>query len=719
MAVSQPRIRTRDTQAKPVDSSLEQIQRGVVAVLALLNPVTAILCLFSVFALVRVKWAKWALLGGVLAAGVVSVFGGFRSYFLWVREIKNFFLAHGLTDAQGFTTFAASHLVQWVLAQLPLAIPLAVIVGACVGLWRSRYAPTWREEKTDKPRNAKEEKSFQKDLAKTQKKMGLWANEKPVTGIDDLAVRVGTVESTLKPFDIPLSALRLHSFIVGPSGFGKTTTILELIKGLVLAPAAQPFRIGTVFITMKPEDDITEDLKAIARRSGRAFHVVTHDGIGASTTYNPLRHGTASERRNILMRAEENAENGGFSEPHYQRSGSRFTLLAIQALEVAVREGMTYVQAREQRPWKMDLEHVAKMMRLGALKAVADASKDKTIADKITRYLAEIEEDPSTASGVGGMRSRFAVIAEGAAGNVLVEKDKGLDLRQAIREGDIVVFNLNAARDLEASQYVANLAISDYIAAMADLGAQKWHKNAASEQDRLSYLLVDEFSALGGSGLVDVLERTRSYGGAALLSAQTYSALDEIDNGFKDRLMTNTTVKLFHQVDVQADELADMLGTRSAMKETFQTFEDKDLLGTQTRASGQGSVREVEVFNLHPNTLRNLNPGEIVGVIKSPRLVEKVKVRKTGISGEEVQNESVQQVEHFPAPAVVPVVVEPVEEVQQEAPAAPAADPWAQVLAQPVKEKKPAQEPKAVSAEVRHDEAFTEDSEDDSMDFPY
>ena len=671
MAVSQPRVRTRDTQAKPVENSLDQFARGAVLVLAILNPVTAIFALFAVMVLVRVKWSKQALWAGIVTALISSVLGGFRSYFLWVRDIKNYFLAHGLTDTADFGQFVGSHLSQWVIAQLWLAIPLAVIVGGVVAWLRSRYAPAWRETDDDRDRTPQEERRFQKDLATAQRKMKPWANAKSVKAIDDLAVRVGTVESTLKPFDIPLAALRLHSFIVGPSGFGKTTTILELIKGLVLAPAAQPFRIGTVFITMKPEDDITADLQEIARKAGRKVHIITHDGQGATATYNPLRHGTAAERRNILMNAEANAENGGFSEPHFQRSGSRFTLLAMQALEVAVAEGARYVQARQRKPWKMDLEHVAKMMRLSTLKDFMETCHDPEIAAKISAYLDEKKEDNGTGGGAGGMRERFAVIAEGAAGNVLVEREDGLDLRDAIKAGDIVIFNLNAASDKEAAQYVANLAISDYIAAMAELGAQNWHKNAAGQRDRLNYLLVDEFSALGGSGLVDVLERTRSYGGAALLSAQTYSALEEIDNGFKDRLMTNTAVKLFHQVDVEAEELAAMLGTRQAMKETFQTFEDKDLLGSQSRASGQGTVREVEVFNLHPNTLRNLNPGEIVGVIKSPRFVEKVKVRKTGIIGEE--------------PKPVESKSAPKQEQEQTA----AANPWDKVLAQAGKNDAP------------------------------
>ena len=104
-----------------------------------------------------------------------------------------------------------------------------------------------------------------------------------------------------------MGALRLHSMIFGPSGFGKTTTILEVIKGLTVAPAAAPFRIGTIFVTMKPEADITESLRKIAQATGRGFHVITQDGHGATETYNPLRHGTAQMRANVLVGAESNA----------------------------------------------------------------------------------------------------------------------------------------------------------------------------------------------------------------------------------------------------------------------------------------------------------------------------------------------------------------------------------------------------------------------------
>ena len=113
------------------------------------------------------------------------------------------------------------------------------------------------------------------------------------------------------------------------------------------------------------------------------------------------------------------------------------------------------------------------------------------------------------------MRSRFAAVAEGAAGAVLVDEPGDLDLEQAIVNGDFVVFNLDAAQDLEAAQFVANLVISDFVSTIARLGHEGWHIDPATgQQNRLNLLVVDEFAALGATGLIDAVERSRVPGWA-------------------------------------------------------------------------------------------------------------------------------------------------------------------------------------------------------------
>lgn len=652
------------------------IRRVLVLVVGVSNPLVWVSAVLTVaIGQKRAAWWHVSAAGGGLAA-VSALFGGVRGYFAPWRELA------AQVKAGSFSTlgeFAAARLGDWVLAQAPFGIGAGVLIGGLIMWRRGRFAAEWRDEEpelhTMSPREAR---AVNARVERQKKKMGQWANAKPVQRLDDVAVRLGVSKPGCEPVDIPLGALRLHSMIFGPSGFGKTTTILEIIKGLTVAPAAAPFRIGAVFLTMKPEADITESLRKIAQATGRGFHVITQDGHGATTTYNPLKHGTAQMRANVLVGAEANAAHGGFSEPHYQRLGLRSTLVALEALEAAVAAGLSYRAGGQLKPWRLDVKHVARMMSPASLESVRDSLGGSPVAVRISEWLDETAVDSSVTAGAAGMKSRFAAVAEGAAGAVLVERPGGLDLEQAIVNGDFVVFNLDAAQDLEAAQFIANLAISDFVSTIARLGHAGWHIDPATgQQNRLNFLVVDEFAALGATGLIDAVERSRSHGAAVMLSAQSYTGLSVVGEGFLERVSTSTTVKLMHRTEAEAETLAQLIGTRKGWAETQQTFEDLDALGSQFRASGQGSLREVDKFKIHPNVFRNLAPGEVVAVWGVPQLrAEVVSVRKTATPDPEVvePQDSAEKVEAQPeveAPAVEPV---PEKKAEREKPRAGSSD---------------------------------------------
>lgn len=652
------------------------IRRVLVLVVGVTNPLVWISAVLTVaVGQKRFVWWHVSAAGAVLAV-VSALFGGVRGYFLPWREIVAQMKAAGFAGASTLGEFAAARLGDWVLAQAPFGVGVGVLIGGLIMWRRGRFAAEWRDEEpelhTMSPREAR---AVNARVERQKKKMGQWANTADVQRLDDVAVRLGVSKPGCEPVDIPLGALRLHSMIFGPSGFGKTTTILEIIKGLTVAPAAAPFRIGTIFVTMKPEADITESLRKIAQATGRGFHVITQDGHGATTTYNPLKHGTAQMRANVLVGAEANAAHGGFSEPHYQRLGLRSTLVALEALEAAVAAGMSYRAGGQLKPWRLDVKHVARMMSPASLESVRDSLGGSPVAVRISEWLEEAGADSAVTSGAAGMRSRFAAVAEGAAGAVLVDEPGGLDLEQAIVAGDIVVFNLDAAQDLEAAQFIANLAISDFVSTIARLGHAGWHIDPATgQQNRLNFLVVDEFAALGATGLIDAVERSRSHGAAVMLSAQSYTGLSVVGEGFLERVSTSTTVKLIHRAEAEAETLAQLIGTRKGWAETQQTFEDLDALGSQFRASGQGSLREVDKFKIHPNTFRTLAPGEVVAVWGVPQLrAEVVSVRKTA-TPEVVEPQEPEKVEAQPeveAPAVEPV---PEKKAEREKPQAGSSD---------------------------------------------
>lgn len=650
------------------------IRRVLVLVVGVTNPLVWISAVLTVaVGQKRFTWWHVSAAGGGLAV-IAALFGGVRGYFAPWREVIAQMKAAGFAGFSTLGEFAAGRVGEWVLAQAPFGLGVGVLIGGLIMWRRGRFAAEWRDEEpelhTMSPREAR---ALNARVERQKKKMSQWPNTKPVQRLDDVAVRLGVSKPGCEPVDIPLGALRLHSMIFGPSGFGKTTTILEIIKGLTVAPAAAPFRIGTIFVTMKPEADITESLRKIAQATGRGFHVVTQDGHGATTTYNPLKHGTAQMRANVLVGAEANAAHGGFSEPHYQRLGLRSTLVALEALEAAVAAGLSYRAGGTLHPWRLDVKHVARMMSPASLESVRDSLGGSPVAVRISEWLEETAADSSVTSGAAGMRSRFAAVAEGAAGAVLVDRPDGLDLEQAIVAGDIVVLNLDAAQDLEAAQFIANLAISDFVSTIARLGHAGWHIDPVTgQQNRLNFLVVDEFAALGATGLIDAVERSRSHGAAVMLSAQSYSGLNVVGEGFLERVSTSTTVKFIHRSEAEAETLAQLIGTRKGWAETQQTFEDLDALGSQFRASGQGSLREVDKFKIHPNTFRTLAPGEVVAVWGVPQLrAEVVSVRKTA-TPEVVEPQEPEKVEA--QPEVEAPEVEPEKKAEGEKPQAGSSD---------------------------------------------
>lgn len=629
-----PRLSAKDA-ARRNQTDPRNVGLLILAAAGVLNPVVLVVSMVTVAAGQKKLRGWWVATAGAVLGLLSALFGGVRAYFAPWRETAQFVREHGgLRGAEGLKDFALGHAGAWISAQIPLGVAVGLLIAGAVIWKRGKFSAEWREEAPELHTMSEHEmKQLNAKVAKAKKKAAPWANAKPVQRLDDVSVRLGISKPECKPVDVPLSALRLHSLVCGPSGFGKTTTIFEVIKGLTLAPAAAPFRVGTIFLTMKPEADITEQMRQIARRTGRGFHLITQNGVGATETYNPLRHGTSHERANILVGAEANAAHGGFSEAHYQRLGLRFTMVALVALEAAVQAELTYFENSQPVPWRLDIAHVARMMSTEALESVRDALGGSDAAVRITKWLNEVAANSAAKSGAEGMKSRFAAVAEGAAGAVLVDEPGGLDLEQAIVNGDFVVFNLDAAQDLEAAQFVANLAISDFVATIARLGHAGWHLDPETgEQNRLNFLVVDEFAALGATGLIDAVERSRSHGGAVMLSAQSLTGLNVVGDGFLDRVSASTSVKFMHRAEAEAEALAQLLGTRKGFAETTQTFEDADGLGSQIRASGQGSLREVDRFRVHPNTFRTLAPGEVVAMWSVPQLTaEVVSVRKTGL----------------------------------------------------------------------------------------
>lgn len=577
-------------------SSTEALTRIVRAVFVVTQPMMAAAAVAARLVLIRQRMIRprWYVpVAGVILAVALTA-GTLRPYLRpWVD------LADALRSARSLAgwwpaiqTVVSANWAGWLGAVLPLALAGGLFIGAVEAGRRARRLPVWRDEKP---------LQVAKDWDKVQRQVysRTPSPQDASTPLEDVRVHIGLDETTRQPFSLTVRELMYHTYLDGPSGFGKTTTLVQLIAGLLTGPAIRDRMVPVVLVNMKPDSDVTGALRTIAQSAGRKFWHITHDGADGSA-YNPLRIGTAHEISGAVMEAEANAEAGGFTEPHYRAAGQRYLQLVSQAL--------TELHARDPQVWPRDYPTLAKTMQVSVMQAECQRLSPE-LAQRWSAYAAELNADRDLAKSIGGLRQRVARAAESAAGAVLGDGPAGLVLEDAISAGDVVVFDLDAAADTTAAQLVGNLALQDLIRTMARLRRRNWNQ----EPERFALLAVDEFSALGGTAIADLFQRARSQGAGVLLSTQEAGSLDLAGQGFRETVITNSNVKLLHRQTVNAEQFAEYLGTESYLIETRQLFEERSIVdGHQVYASGQGNIKEGERFVLHPNLLRRLRVGELV-----------------------------------------------------------------------------------------------------------
>lgn len=125
-------------------------------------------------------------------------------------------------------------------------------------------------------------------------------------------------------------------------------------------------------------------------------------------------------------------------------------------------------------------------------------------------------------------------------------------------------------------------------------------------------VIFDEFVSIGTKDIVHLANKTRSAGLTLALAIQCISDLDSIDPNLKGQLFGNANNFFIGHCHVPSDVefICGLFGTHTTSKLTVQV---EDELST-----GKGSVREVQAFKVHPEIIKNLNPGQFLIGSKIP-----------------------------------------------------------------------------------------------------
>lgn len=601
-------------------TSTGHMLRGGAALLALVNPIATATMWLCVLALSRTRVKGWWLsLGGGVVLVVAAWAGWVVKYNAMWRELAAAVGASLVAQVRQVTAGEAvsasvgdqwsaigAQVPTWLAWQVPVGVALGVCVAGFVLSYRARYSAPWRRKTPTASRRAVARALERIDAT------GRRAAPAPERA-DDVELRLGVDVATAKVVTLAGSALRMHTVVAGPTGFGKSTTVQRIIDGLVAAPEAQGARIGAVLVDMKADPEMVAFLRRTAAAGGRRFHLLTVSPV-TSGRYNPIARGDAAQIASKLIESEANAADGGFSEPHYRRLGERYLLLCARVLlDLVEREAVdTFDGAR--RPWRRDLPDLVRLMRPQLLAKQVDRLSTP-VARSLKGYLEEMQENKDLTKDVYGIYTRFALIADGPAGSILVHSPDDLDVLDAMRAGDVVCASLDAQTDVATARHIGNLLIQDITHSFAQLAEEGFGARGG-----MVWCGVDEFSALGGSLLTNLYARGRSAGAAVALASQDLDGdLNAVDPAFRTQVLTNANVVVLHQQRGESpDTWANAIGTRVVWKETIQVIADTSVLGPQEASSGVGSLREAHEYVVAPDTLRNLPQGRAVVLIGHP-----------------------------------------------------------------------------------------------------
>jgi type IV secretory pathway TraG/TraD family ATPase VirD4 len=393
--------------------------------------------------------------------------------------------------------------------------------------------------------------------------------KKVQTDIQNEGVFLGHDIISRVPIVLKSQELNQHTFLCGTTGSGKTTTIF------CFAEYALKANLPLIVIDGKGDADFVQNLSDMAQTYNRQFQLFSISDSENSSHYNPLTSGGPTELKDRLMELSE------WKEPHYQYMAERYLQLAFTLFEKEHERFDLHSFIHGLNP--ENLESMAR--RLDAPQSVID-------------YLANIDR-----RGISGLIDRLTLIIESQIGFLFFdEPEKTISLFEAISAKKVVLFSLDSLAYPLYSKLLGRLVINDLKAV-----ASRRNKN-----DSLVMTIYDEFNVFASRNVVDLVNKSRSKGFAALIATQSLADLDIVDNALKKQIIQNcNTLIIQRQNDAEdAEELAKVIGT----EETWMMTHQIDKSG----GTGLGSVRFVKEFIIHPDQIKRLEVGQAVIVRKIP-----------------------------------------------------------------------------------------------------
>jgi len=398
--------------------------------------------------------------------------------------------------------------------------------------------------------------------------------------------------------------LNHHVHIVGASGFGKSVLLSHIIKNRIESKS------GLLFVDLKADFETIRQVISTAKAAGRLddLSIFSCGNPEISSPYNVIARGTANQLKDRIMGALN------WSEEFYKNESSSFLLKLLRGLTAL----------RDSGSGDFDLGVILECATHP--RKILDLARGLPDSEENVRH--ELEElagslaRPEQLRALQGLRSQLESLLLSDFGHLLKEHPSGIDLFEAIQKKKIVYVLLDSRTYGESAKALGKLILQDLKAASAKIDAE------IERSKRMPFsVVIDEFSDMASEDFIGFLDRARSSKIGVTVAHQELSDLSRISPEFANRLMnsTSTLFAFLQKLPTSSELISGICGTRKT-KEVTEQAKSNWLFGDEK--TGMKSIKEVDEFVIHPNTIRSLGVGECVLAQKYPSskaLVMKVK----------------------------------------------------------------------------------------------
>ncbi len=370
-------------------------------------------------------------------------------------------------------------------------------------------------------------------------------------------------------------ASKQNMLCVGTTRSGKTTAMLHMIEAAIIR--GDPVFIISGKNGANDKYSMYRQVRALCRKHDRKLYAFsTHRNVENKFRYNPFKYTEINGISNAMTVMAQ------YSDTHYEANFEFWIICICELLEKAGKH-----------------KSLPNIMRLFTwdqfLELLDELHDDELVTDEEYQDYLSFEEIASIASA---SRARFLRYLKGAGERIFIDDngEKIISVTDVRQKGGVFLMDLDGLMYKDFSYALGTMVVSDL------------RTMISNERDVESRKLIvfDELSVFFSELLPDIYSQAAGFGYQTIAGSQSFSDMDRISPDLAERIIENSHLFgfLLQNSDSDANRAAAICGTKLDVETTWRS--------DGASLDSVGSNKIIDRYKVHPNTLKELEPLEMI-----------------------------------------------------------------------------------------------------------